>query len=81
MATPLSPRQWNMVGARREAGCLERRGQPATAPRCSEAFKLGIYTVDEKVPRCAWCRGDAGSTPCTRLVSDCDYLTVREFGG
>jgi len=46
-----------MVGAEREDGpCLPREGgrtQPTTERRLSEALKLGIYTVDEKVPRCA----------------------------
>jgi len=40
--------------------------QPTTQRRFSEAFKLGIYTVDDQVPRCAWCQG-IGQTPCTRL--------------
>jgi hypothetical protein len=46
-----------MVGAEREAGAhsseLEGGSQPATERRYSKAFKLGIYTVDERVPQCA----------------------------
>ena len=48
-----------MVGAEREAGVtllVKRReeSQPTTERRFSKAFKLGIYTVDERVPQYAW---------------------------
>jgi hypothetical protein len=45
---------------------LERGSQPATERRYSKAFKRGMYTVDERVPQCAWYQG-IGQTPCTRL--------------
>jgi hypothetical protein len=58
--TPISPRQWNMVGAEREAWARSRaRGStPATERRYSEAFKRGIYTVDERVPQLCMVSGD-----------------------
>ena len=43
-----------MVGAVREAwphSIKSIRTKPTTKRRYSKAFKLGIYTVDEKVPQ------------------------------